>query len=41
MVICPGNHDVRAPYVDAFLEGASERREAGPTVPTRSAVLVS
>jgi 3',5'-cyclic AMP phosphodiesterase CpdA len=23
MVVCPGNHDVRTPYVDAFLAGAS------------------
>jgi 3',5'-cyclic AMP phosphodiesterase CpdA len=23
MVVCPGNHDVRAPYVDAFFGGAS------------------
>lgn len=23
MVVCPGNHDVRAPYSDAFLAGAS------------------
>jgi 3',5'-cyclic AMP phosphodiesterase CpdA len=23
MAVCPGNHDVRGPYIDAFLEGAA------------------
>ena len=37
MVVCPGNHDVRAAYVEASSTARTALRVAGRTAPTRSA----